>query len=177
MLSFIGLFFLKKNNFLKTTVVFDSKNNVDSSCRADKIITNVYDIYGNLKLKFKSSQIQYFEDQKRVWILYPQIFILNKYNIPIFEISCNQAILSHKKLLILKGYVFINKKLNKKYTESVITNRATINLIDQVIISKKHVIIHSNDFYSVGSNLYIDLKTQTIKLFGTIYTRYEIKKN
>lgn len=124
-----------------------------------------------------SPHIQYLSKQNITWLLHPTIFILNEKNIKIWKISCNQATFNEKKILILHGYVYITKIVNNTYTQSIITNQAIVNLIDQNIITNNKTIIQGYCFYSIGSKMYFDLKTQTIKLFGEIYTQYAIKKN
>lgn len=121
--------------------------------------------------------MQYFSNQKNTFFVYPNISILNKKNVTTWKISCNQATLNHKKKLVLNGCVYINKILNNKCTQSIITNQAVINLINYNIATNNKTIIHGDCFYSVSSKMYFDFKKQIITLSDKIYTQYEIKKN
>lgn len=140
---------------------------------SEEICIDVYNTVGKLKLKIISSYIQYWENKKITWFLNPKIFLLNEKNIIILEILCNQAKLNYKKSLILDGYVYINKMLNNKHIQSIITNYAIINFINQDITTKTKTIIHDYAFYSIGSELYFNLNTQKIDLCGKVYTQYE----
>lgn len=177
LLILTGLFFFLKRTkqiILKDTHS-NSIQNVVPSHDSNEITINVYDATGQLQLNITSSRVQYCEDQKITWFLHPSIYILNKRNIIIWKIICDKATLNNQKILMLNGCVCINKILNEKCTQSIITNQAIINLLDQSMITNNITIIHGYHFYSIGSKMCSDLKTQTIKLFGKIYTRYEIK--
>lgn len=123
-----------------------------------------------------ANHIQYLPNHKTICFIYPKITIFNEKNIAIWHIKCNQAQLYHKKKLNLNGCVFINHITKNIYTQSIITNQLFIDLINQYMISNNKTIIHGYCFYSVGSQMNTNLKTQTIKLFGKIYTQYEIKQ-
>lgn len=142
---------------------------------SEKITINLYNIIKNNRFKITSDHIQYLNDEKIIWFIRPEILIYLKNNIPIWKISCDQAKLIQKNIFDLYGYVHINRIINNKSAESIITKQVLINLIDQNMISNDTTIIHGYCFYSIGSKMYVDFKIQKIELFGKIYTQYEIK--
>lgn len=141
----------------------------------NEIIINLYNTLKNNRFQIKAKHIQNFVDEKSIGFKELEIFIFNEKNIPIWKISCDQAQLIEQKFIDLCGYVYINKIVNNKCTESIITKQVLMNLEDQNISSNSKTIIHGSYFYSISSKMYVDLETHTIRLFGKIYTQYEIE--
>lgn len=142
---------------------------------SNKIVINLFNTVKNNRFKITANHMQYLKDKKVICFIEPEIIIFNKKNISIWHISCSHAKLIDKDVLDLCGYVHISKIFNNKYVESIITKRVLINLTDQNMISNDKTIIHGCYFYSVSTKMYVDFNTQIIKLFGKIYTQYEIK--
>lgn len=177
-LLFIQLLYIKMILIGSIIVLFAEYPNQEiRSYHSNEITINLYDAIKNNRFKITADHITYLHGEKIIWFTSPEITIFYKHTTPIWKISCKQAKLIEKNVLDLYGYVYINKIINNKCTQSIISNHVLINFIDQNMVSNDKTIIHGYYFYSIGSEMYVDFKTQIIKLFGKIYTQYEIKRS
>lgn len=174
LLKLIGscCFIINSVNFTITDSV-NIFNNVAPFCSSEKIVMHVYNATGALQLKITAHHVQYSAEQKCTWIVQPKISIVNESNIVVWSVTCDQAIFYVEKILILNGCVCINRIVDDKNYQSIITNYAVINLINQNMTTNNKTIIHGNCFYSVGSAMCVNLIIQKIKLFGNVYTECE----
>lgn len=172
------LYLLEIMNYTVTKSVYLKSihnHNISIPQSIDDIIINVYNTEGKIYLRIISSVAKYYENSRVIQFLNPSILVLNKENIVIWQITCDKGLLKNNTTLFLNGCVCINRILNGKYFQSILTNQALINLIDQYVTTNTVTIIHGCCFYSIGSKMYFSFKTKKIKLFGNIYTQYEVK--
>lgn len=174
LLFLIQLFFLNSNLINSTTIYNFNKlhNNAIISQNSDGIYCNIYNTTKNIRLNITCPHAKFFPEQKNISFLHPNIFIFKK-NKNIWQIKCNQAVLNYNKLLILYGFICIENTTNHQSIQSMITNHALIDLTNLNVIANNYTIIYGSHFYSIGSKMHINLRNQTVKLFGKIYTQYD----
>ncbi|OCG20062.1 LPS export ABC transporter periplasmic protein LptC [Gilliamella sp. App2-1] len=155
-------------------VVSKSTQNISDkpNYQSDEMLTNIYDLSGELIYKIESSNIRHFDDSDNTEFDLPNFTFYDQVHLAAWHIKAKKAILTSDKLLYLYHDVQLDNLTQEAQLKQVKTDNAVIDLTSQLVTSKDPVIVNGVGFYSTGIGLAGDLHAKTANILENVKTYY-----
>lgn len=140
--------------------------------QSDKMLTDIYDLSGDLIYKIESSNVRHFDDSDNTEFDLPNFTFYEQNHSATWHIKAKKATLTKDKLLYLYDDVQLDNLTQEAQLKQVKTDNAVIDLTSQLVKSKDPVIINGVGFYSTGIGLAGDLHAKTANILENVKTYY-----
>ncbi|OCG25824.1 LPS export ABC transporter periplasmic protein LptC [Gilliamella sp. Fer1-1] len=150
-----------------------AKNTSDKPIyQSDDMLTDIYDLSGELVYKIESSNVRYFDDAGKTAFDLPNLTLYDQNHVATWHIKAKKAELTNDKLLYLYTDVQLDNLTQEAQLKQVKTDNAVVDLTSQIVTSKDPVIINGVGFYSTGVGLAGDLHAKTANILENVKTYY-----
>ncbi|OCG48011.1 LPS export ABC transporter periplasmic protein LptC [Gilliamella sp. Choc5-1] len=140
--------------------------------QSDDMLTDIYDLSGELVYKIESSHVRHFDDSDNTEFDLPNFTFYDQDHLATWHIKAKKATLTNDKHLYLYQDVQLDNLTKDAQLKQVKTDNAVIDLTSQLVTSKDPVIIYGVGFYSTGIGLASDLHTKTANILENVKTYY-----
>ncbi|OCG70450.1 LPS export ABC transporter periplasmic protein LptC [Gilliamella sp. Occ3-1] len=140
--------------------------------QSDEMLTDIYDLSGDLIYKIESSNVRHFDDSDNTEFDLPNFTFYDQNHLATWHIKAKKATLTKDKFLYLYDNVQLDNLTQETQLKQVKTDNAVIDLTSQLVKSKDPVIINGVGFYSTGIGLAGNLHTKTANILENVKTYY-----
>ena len=140
--------------------------------QSDDMITNIYDISGEIIYKIESVKVRHFDESNNTEFDLPNLTIYDREHSATWNIHSQTATLTNDKLIYLNQNVQLDNLTTDAQLQHVLTDNAIIDLTTQNVTSKDLVTIKGVGFFSTGQGLIGNLRTKTANILENIKTYY-----
>ncbi|MWP48206.1 MULTISPECIES: LPS export ABC transporter periplasmic protein LptC [unclassified Gilliamella] len=140
--------------------------------QSDEMLTDIYDLSGDLIYKIESSNVRHFDDSDNTEFDLPNFTFYDQDHLAAWHIKAKKATLTNDKQLYLYQDVELDNLTQDAQLKQVKTDNAVIDLTSQLVTSKDPVIINGVGFYSTGIGLASDLHSKTANILENVKTYY-----
>ncbi|OCG02193.1 LPS export ABC transporter periplasmic protein LptC [Gilliamella sp. wkB112] len=140
--------------------------------QSDDMITDVYDLSGEMLYKIESNNVRHFDDSNNTEFDLPNFTFYDKENAATWHIQAKRATLTDNKIIYLYQDVQLDNLTPNAQLQQVKTDNAVVDLTTQYVTSKDPVMIKGTGFYSTGVGLASDMRAKTANILENIKTYY-----
>lgn len=140
--------------------------------QSDDMITDIYDLSGEIIYKIESSKVRHFDDSNNTEFDSPRFTLYDRERSATWHIQAKEATLTNDKLIYLYHDVQLDNLTPDAQLQQVKTDNAVVDLSTQLVTSKDPVIINGTGFYSTGIGLAGDLHAKTANILENVKTFY-----
>ncbi|WP_294964298.1 LPS export ABC transporter periplasmic protein LptC [uncultured Gilliamella sp.] len=140
--------------------------------QSDDMITNIFDISGEMMYKIESSKVKHFDNSNNTEFELPKFTLYDEEHSATWLIRAKKATLTNDKLIYLYEDVQLDNLTPDAQLKQVNTDNAVVDLTTLLVTSKDPVIINGTGFYSTGIGLSGDLHTKTANILENVKTFY-----
>lgn len=141
--------------------------------QSDAMVTNVYDLSGEISYKIESAHVKYFDNSDYTEFDLPNVTLYDENHVTTWKIKAKKATLTNDKLIYLYQDVQLDNLVPDAQLQQVKTDNALVNLNTQHVTSKDPVFLKGIGFYSTGIGLDGDLQAKTADILENIKTYYK----
>ena len=140
--------------------------------QSDDMITNVYDLSGNMVYKIESNKVRHFDNTENTDFDLPNVTLYDQDHAATWHIKAKRATLTNDKLIYLYQDVVLTNLTPESQLQQVLTDNAVVDLKTQLVTSDDPVKIKGIGFFSTGIGLIGDLREKTANILENIKTFY-----
>ena len=140
--------------------------------QSDDMVTNVYDLSGNMVYKIESGKVKHFDNNENTDFDLPNVTLYDQEHAATWHIQAKRATLTKDKLIYLYQDVTLTNLTPDSQLQQVLTDDAVVDLTTQIVTSKDPVKIRGVGFFSTGLGLIGNLREKTANILENIKTFY-----
>ena len=140
--------------------------------QSDDMITNVYDLSGNIVYKIESGKVKHFDNNENTDFDLPNVTLYDQDHAATWHIKAKRATLTNDKLIYLYQDVVLTNLTPESQLQQVLTDNAVVDLTTQLVTSDDPVKIKGVGFFSTGLGLIGNLREKTANILENIKTFY-----
>ncbi|OTQ58392.1 LPS export ABC transporter periplasmic protein LptC [Gilliamella sp. A7] len=163
-------------SYQKDDDVSNSPSNANQSempiYQSDDMVTNIYDLSGNLVYKIESGKVKHFDTNNNTDFDLPNVTLYAQDHAATWNIKAKRATLTNDKLIYLYQDVTLTNLMPDSQLQQVITDNAEVDLTTQIVTSKDPVKIRGIGFFSTGVGLVGNLREKTANILENVKTFY-----